>query len=79
MFVLDNGNLEMDNLDLDHIIGLTKEEGYIPKQALEKELSFNGLDIKNVSSINLRGSQMRNEEYRDIYAQIVCEFWNNKK
>lgn len=79
MFILNKGELEMDNLDLDHIIGLIKEEGCTPKQALEKELSFNGLDIRNVSTINLRGSQMRNKEYCDVYAQIVCEFWNNKK
>lgn len=77
MFRLDNGNLTMDNIDLAHIKALIDEEGYTAKEALKIELELSGIDIKKVLSIELKGNQMTNKDYIDIYSEIVCDFWNN--
>lgn len=78
MFRLENGSLTMDNHDMDHIKGWVDEEGYSPKEALQIELDGVGIDIGKVVSIELTGSQMANKDYCDIYAKIICDFWNDK-
>ncbi len=76
MFRLENGCLKMDDHDLDHIKAWMEE--YSPKEALREELEFSGIDIKEVKSIELTNNQLSNKEYCDIYAKIVCDFWNSK-
>lgn len=78
MFKLDNGVLSMENCDLDHIKGLIDEDNYSPKKALQIELENSGINIQKVNSIELSGNQMRNKDYCEIYAKIVCDFWNKK-
>ena len=78
MFKLKNGNLTMDNHDIDHIKGWIDGENYSPKEALQLELEDAGIDIKKVTSIELTGGQMSNKDYCDVYSKIVCDFWNNK-
>lgn len=78
MFRLETGILKMDNYDLDHIKGWIEEDNYSPKEALQFELEGVGIDIREVSSIELTGSQMSNKDYCDVYAKIVCDFWNSK-
>lgn len=74
MFRLETGILKMDNYDLDHIKGWIEEDNYSPKEALQFELEGVGIDIREVSSIELTGSQMSNKDYCDVYAKIVCDF-----
>lgn len=78
MFVLENGNLKMDNHDLDHIKGWIDEDGYSPKEALQIELEGAGLDMKDVTSIELNGDQRTNEDYCDVYAKIISDIWNSR-
>ena len=77
MFELKNGSLTMDNYDLEHIKDWIDKD-YSPKEALKLELDSAGIDIKGVHSIELTGRQMSNKEYCDVYARIVCDFWNSK-
>lgn len=76
MFKLEQGTLTMSNIAIEHIQGRI-EEGETPKTALSNELSFSGLNIKDVQSIQLQCSQMQNKTFVDIYAKVVCDFWNN--
>ena len=77
MFKLDEGSLSMDNYDLEHIKGRIDEDNCSAKEALQIELEISGIDIKNVESIELNGSQLKNNGYCDIYSRIVCCFWSN--
>ena len=76
MFKLEKGTLTMSDIAIEHIQGRI-EEGETPKNALSNELSFSGLNIKDVQSIQLRGSQMKNQKLVEIYSRLVCDFWNN--
>lgn len=78
MFILKNGSLSMEDYDIEHLIGWMEEENYSPKEALKLELDVAGLNIKDVVSIELTGSQMSNKKYCEAYSKIVCDFWNDK-
>lgn len=75
MFKLNKGTLTMSDIAIEHIQGRI-EEGETPKTALDNELSFCGLKIKDVQSIQLEGSQMRNKKLVETYSRVVCDFWN---
>lgn len=74
---IENGCLSMDNYDLDHIQG-DIDDGYSPKEALINELELAGLNIKNVSDIQLNGEQIAQLKYVETYSKIVADFWNKK-
>jgi len=76
MFKIENGTLSMDNHDLDHVQDWEDEYGILG--SLENELEMAGLNIKDVQDIQLQGNQMKDKRYCDIYAKIVCAFWNKK-
>lgn len=76
MLKIKQGSLSMDNQDLENIRKLT-EDGYTPKEALTIELEKNGLNIKDVYSVELNSLQLKNKGYVDIYSKLICDFWNN--
>lgn len=76
MLKLEKGTLTMSDIAFENIQGRI-EIGETPKTALDNELSFYGLDIKDVQSIQLNGLQIRNEKLVETYSKVVCDFWNN--
>ena len=70
-----NRVLELSNKDFDNILN---NKGNTVLDKLEEELKKNNYSFNDFSEIKLDGSQLRHRKYIELYAEIICEFWNKK-
>ena len=70
-----NRVLELSNKDFDNILN---NKGNTVLDKLEEELKKNNYSFNDFSEIELDGSKLRHRKYIELYAEIICEFWNKK-
>ena len=70
-----NRVLELSDKDFDNILN---NKGNKVLDKLEEELKKNNYSFNDFSEIKLDGSKLRHRKYIELYAEIICEFWNKK-
>lgn len=73
---VNNGALILTDNELENIADEIKR-GINPLKALENEMHKNSLVFEDFVDLQLSGNQLTNKKYVEVYAQMVCESWNN--